>query len=164
MKYLLDANTYIQANNTYYRMGVCPGYWDWLDQNFELGFVGSIVAVAAELKEGGDELTQWVKRRPEHFLQIDDEETQLRFAEIADFLVSRSGAAEDQVHDFLAGADPWLVAKAKALGATVVTHERLVGPDSKKVKIPNLCVEFRVPYMNTYDLLSLLEARLVLAS
>jgi hypothetical protein len=34
MKYLLDANTYIQAMNTYYHVDFCPAYWDWLDRQF----------------------------------------------------------------------------------------------------------------------------------
>ncbi|MFS2059288.1 DUF4411 family protein [Kosakonia cowanii] len=27
MRYLLDANTYIQAKNQYYGMDICPAYW-----------------------------------------------------------------------------------------------------------------------------------------
>lgn len=42
MKYLLDANTYIQAKNFYYGMDICPAYWDWLDQQSLAGLVGSI--------------------------------------------------------------------------------------------------------------------------
>lgn len=34
MKYLLDANTYIQAKSLHYRMNVVPGFWSWLDQQF----------------------------------------------------------------------------------------------------------------------------------
>lgn len=42
--YLLDANTYIEAKNRYYQMSFCPAYWDWLDQQFELGTLAIAVA------------------------------------------------------------------------------------------------------------------------
>jgi hypothetical protein len=54
----------------------------------------------------------------------------------------------------LGRADPWLIAKARVLGATVVTHELLRPPETiRKVAIPNICTEFKVPYQNTFDLL-----------
>ncbi|WP_263289711.1 DUF4411 family protein [Pseudomonas sp. P5_C3] len=31
---MLDANSYIQAKNTHYRMGFYPGFWDWLDNAY----------------------------------------------------------------------------------------------------------------------------------
>ncbi len=42
MKYLLDANTYIQAKNLYYQMSFCPAYWDWLDKQAKDNIIGSI--------------------------------------------------------------------------------------------------------------------------
>ncbi len=70
--------------------------------------------------------------------------------------------AEPNRNLFLSGADPWLIAKAKVLDATVVTHETLVGPDSKKVKIPNVCRHFETRCCDIYDLLDRLSARFVL--
>jgi hypothetical protein len=63
---------------------------------------------------------------------------------------------------FLAVADPWLIAKAKTLGATVVTHEVLAPLGSKKVKIPNICREFGVEFCNTFDLLEFGAAQFIL--
>ena len=70
MNYLLDANTYIQAKNQYYGMDICPAYWDWLDQQFELGLVASIDMVGRELKAGNDALVNWVKDRPDHLYKM----------------------------------------------------------------------------------------------
>lgn len=63
---------------------------------------------------------------------------------------------------FLEGADQWLIAKAGATGQTVVTHEVLVPPTSQKIKIPNICQQFNVPYMSAFDLLETLDAKLIL--
>ncbi len=63
---------------------------------------------------------------------------------------------------FSSGADPWLIAKASVINATVVTLESMVPGNSKKVKIPNICKQFDVEFINTFRLLRLLEARFLL--
>ncbi|MCY1454589.1 hypothetical protein D9M71_716660 [compost metagenome] len=66
------------------------------------------------------------------------------------------------MEEFLAGADPWLIAKAMTTGATVVTHEVLNLDAKRKFIIPNICQELSVPFLNTFELLHRLEARFVL--
>ncbi|WP_347986303.1 DUF4411 family protein [Methylomonas sp. AM2-LC] len=163
MKYLLDSNTYIQAKNFYYGMDICPAYWDWLDQQFQLGTVASVDMIAKELKEGNDELAQWVKDRPEHFINNDDDETQSVFTEIVQAVVAGDYNPGNR-DSFLAKADPWIIAKAKTIGASVVTHESLAVQNTKKVKVPNICRQFDVPCLNTFQFLRELEARFVLGT
>jgi len=161
LKYLLDANTYIQAKNQYYGMDICPAYWDWLDQQFQWGIVDSVDMIGKELKDGNDELAEWVKMRPEHFIKNDDAETQSVFTEIVRNVVAGDYNPGNR-DNFLAKADPWIIAKAKTLGATVVSHESLVVPNGRKVKIPNICQQFDVPCLNTFQFLRELNARFVL--
>ena len=162
MKYLLDSNTYIQAKNFYYGMDICPAYWDWLDWQFQLGLVASIQMIGKELKDGNDELAEWAKARPEHFVDNDDTETQTVFSEIVQSIVAGDYNVGNR-DNFLAKADPWIIAKAKTLGATVVTHESLLLPNTKKVKVPNICLQFDVPCLNTFQFLRELNARFVLS-
>ncbi|WP_445372171.1 DUF4411 family protein [Methylomonas sp. HW2-6] len=161
MKYLLDSNTYIQAKNFYYGMDICPAYWDWLDRQFQLGLVASVQMIGKELRDGDDDLAEWVKLRPAHFIDNDDTETQWVFSEIV-----RSVATGDynpgNRDNFLAKADPWLIAKAKTLGASVVTHEALLAPNTKKVKVPNICRQFGVQCLDTFQFLRELNAKFVL--
>ena len=161
--YLLDANTYIQAKNFYYRMTTVPGFWEWLDRQMTSGSVGTISPIFDELTKGNDRLSGWAKDRKAFVLSVDDSETQAVFAEVAEDVVNHAAYAEPHTSAFLDGADPWLIAKAKTTGATVITHERRVGSDSKKVKIPNLCDTFSIPYHSAYDLMDLFEVKLVLA-
>lgn len=164
MKYLLDSNTYIQAKNLYYDMEFCPAYWDWLDLQYSLGILGSICSVYNELASYGDELTEWVKGRKNHFIAETDDETQAKYIEVVQHVVELENKNPENVANFLDKADPWLIAKAAVTGATIVTHERLDPPNSKKVKIPNICKEFGVDCTSTYQLLSQLKARFVLAT
>ncbi len=66
--------------------------------------------------------------------------------------------------EFLGGADPWLIAKAMTINATVVTHEQLNLAARRKFLIPNVCQHFGVPFVDTFELLNALEARFVLGN
>ena len=148
MNYLLDANTLIEAKNRYYQMSICPGYRDWLRKANHAGEVNSIRSVRDELLHGNDALAEWVKDHAHLFLDESDDATQTAFAEVAQHLANtalqmKAGAIEE----FLGGADPWLIAKAMTINATVVTHEQL---------------NLGVPFIDTFELLNALEARFVL--
>lgn len=159
--YLLDANIYIHAKNLYYSFDFCPAYWDWLDVEFETGKIASIDMVEHELKAGNDELLDWVKDRPEHFLLCDDAETQRLVGVITQDLME--GDYNQQNRDsFLSGADPWIIAKAKTMDATVVSHESKITQQGKKVKVPNICQQYDVECISTFELLKILQAKFVL--
>ena len=60
-------------------------------------------------------------------------------------------------------ADGWLVAYAQAHNLTLVTQE-VRNPDIKKrVPIPNVCEQFNVNFINTFDMLRQLGVRFELA-
>jgi hypothetical protein len=141
--YLLDSDTFIQAKNLYYGFDICPGFWNWIDEAVGGCDARSIVKVYDELVAGNDELAQRIKGRKDdgRFLEVDDADTQAMFREVA-------AAAQ-----FLSGADPWLVAKARVIGATVVTMERPEPQTKRRVPLPNLCLRFGVPYIDTFALL-----------
>lgn len=161
MKYLLDSNTYIQAKNQYYDMGFCPAYWDWLDSMFASGEIGSIEFIGKELKDGNDDLAAWAKNRNEHFIKHEDNETQAVFSKIANYVMTHDFDPANR-DNFLQKGDPWLIAKAQTLGATLVTQEARVSPNTRKVKIPNICMEFNVPCITVFEMLRRLKPQFVL--
>ncbi|TPV56938.1 DUF4411 family protein [Aestuariibacter sp. GS-14] len=164
MIYLLDSNTYIQAKNLYYQMEFCPAYWDWLDLEFAKGQVSCISSVYDELVEYKDELSTWVKQRKEVFLPVADDETQSKFGEVVEYVYGLENKDPVDVGNFLDKADPWIIAKASVLDATIVTHERLTPENSRKVKIPNIAKQFNVECVSTYALLKSLKARFILST
>jgi len=165
MIYLLDTNTFVEAKNRYYNMTVCPAYWQWLRQKFASHDVASISMVGDELKKGDDELADWAKDHPALFIGVDDVGTQTCFAQVANLIVSQSAQMKaGAVEDFLSGADPWLIAKAMATHGTVVTHEAYNPNAKRKFLIPNVCEQFGIGWMNTFDMLSRLEARFILGT
>jgi hypothetical protein len=158
--YLLDANVFIQAKNSYYRFETFPTFWQWLDTAQDNTLLASIQPIYDELIRGRDELADWTKARKEGnwFLPVDDESTQQQLSEIAVWVMAQPFTSHAQ-DDFLRGGDPWLIAKAATLSATLVTLEKLDLKSKRKIFIPNVCRHFRVPYVDTFDMLRQLGAR-----
>lgn len=162
MIYLIDSNIFIEAKNRYYGFDFCPAFWDFLDKEISKTTIFSIKEVYTELSKGDDDLALWIKDRKDtsFFIPVDDEETQKEFMKIAQYV--QSNFSQEEVNKFLSVADPWLIAKAKVLGATIVTHEVLAPINTKKVKIPNICAYFGINYSNPFNMLRDLGAEFII--
>ena|SRR5271157_4289422 len=158
-KYCLDANVLIQAKNGPYGFDIAPTFWELIDQKFEEKIICTSTLVYKELADGNDELAAWIKQRRDSGCFVEpDQEVQNNLSAIADYVNKNYPVHE--AAEFLAGADPWVIALAKATDSVVVTQEKLVGSESKKVKIPNICKQFGVSYIDTYQLLRELKANI----
>ena len=163
MAYLLDANTLIQAKNEYYAFDLCPGFWDWLNQQSLAGNVFSVQAVKDELERGDDELAQWASDRGTGFFLPPDKRTSGAMSAVSGW-VQAGDFRDDARRIFLGGADPWLIAHASAHGHTVVTHEVHQDGQKSKVKIPTVCQALNVPCVRTFQMLQAECVRFVLAA
>lgn len=162
MQYLLDTNIFIQAKNIEYPFDVFPGFWDWLHRDLTAKSISSIKPIYTELVSGNDDLAEWIKNYNNHdyFLPVDDEATQEKFAEIANWVYSPDRVFKDTAKDeFLNVADSWLIAKAAAYGLTIVTQERYDANCKKKILIPNVCQTFGVEWIDTIQLLRRLNVK-----
>jgi predicted nucleic acid-binding protein len=155
-EFWLDANVFIESKKQAYAFDIAPGFWELLDNKAREGVVATSSIVYQELVEKtDDELAAWVRSRKDIGLFIEpDRSVQAVYSTIADYVNQTYALVE--ASRFLAGADAWLVAHAKAKGGTVVTLETLVPPESRRAKIPNVCRSFDVPYCNTYSMLRVL--------
>jgi len=164
MRYLLDANIFIQAQNLHYGMDFCPAFWDFLKQEATMNRLFSTDMVYDELKVYNDEVSRWVIENRDLLFTIssEDAETQSKFSEIANFTNSHTTYKASEKGRFLDGADPWLIATASTMRLTIVTHETLVSPNSTKVKIPNVAREFEVNWINPYEMIRRLGGQFIL--
>lgn len=151
--YLLDSNIFIEAKNRYYAFDIAPSFWAFLDSALKRPDVRSIQMVYGEICHQADELSNWFKSLPDTsmFLDVSDAPTQANFAKIANDLASNPQYFSPGVTHFLGGADPWLAAKAKTMGATLVTHEAYQPACRKRVPLGNVCHDEGVPIMNTFE-------------
>lgn len=163
-RYVLDANVFIEAHQTYYGFDICPGFWLALVRQHAVKHVFSIDKIKAELVALDDHLKQWVTDKvPGTFFKgTADKKVADVFAEMVNWVQNDSQFTAAAKAEFSSVADGWVVAYAKANELIVVTHEEFAPDVKKKVPIPNLCIEFDVEYRNTFEMLRDLKERFVL--
>ncbi len=61
-KYILDSNVFIEAFRRYYSFDIAPSFWDFLSSNCDKKLFIVIDKVYNELINGGDKLSEWVKK------------------------------------------------------------------------------------------------------
>lgn len=151
--YIVDANVFIQAANSYYAFDIVPGFWTWIE-----GRLGddlfTISPVTDEILKQKDELSTWIDETadPSWILPVDDEKTQMQMPEITQHCVDY-GYKPSGISKFLSGADPWVIARAKRDNWTVVTQEISQPETRKRVKIPDVCDNLGVENMLVFDML-----------
>ncbi|HCZ37506.1 MAG TPA: DUF4411 domain-containing protein [Cytophagales bacterium] len=156
-KYCLDANVLIQAWQKYYSPKMCPDYWTILDELGKQGRIFLPQMVYEEITRTEDELSNWLKESniPEH--KIDGPVTE----------ALRSIYASNPSHQNLVDntksrslADPWVIAHAMKENATVVTkEEKITAVNTTKIKIPNVCDNMKVRWINDYKFVEELNIR-----
>lgn len=159
----LDTDIFIAAKNGPYGFDIAPGFWTLIDQKAHEGVISSSMLVYHELvDESDDDLAKWAKQRSDTGLFVDpDQAVQDSFRAIADYV--KRTYIPSQAAGFLRGADPWIIAQARALGGKVVTLEVRTPSSSKRVKIPNVCDYFNIECTDTYKMLRSLGAALHLS-
>jgi Domain of unknown function (DUF4411) len=148
--YCLDANVLIQAWQKYYSPKFCSDYWEILSSLGKKGRLFLPEMVYEEIIRTDDDLTDWLKGSaiPRY---KPDESVVACWKEILE---------KDPIHKFLVDntknrslADPWVIAHAMKEKACVVTKEEKINvATSLKIKIPNVCDNMGVPWINDFQL------------
>lgn len=157
--YWLDANVFIQAHRNYYRFNIVPGFWAALESHARTGELRSPQKVLdIEIAINNDQLADWSKAIGAALFVPDGKDEQQAVGKITAYVLNKYPRA--QANLFLAKADPWVIAHALIDKGTVVTHESRVPDDSQVPKIPNVCDQFGIKTINTFELLDRLGVRL----
>ena len=163
--YLLDSNILITAKRAYYAFDLCPGFWEALARAHDSAQLFSTKRVLNELKSGKDDLYDWATKVVPASFFLDDSEADV-IAEFSPMMnwVQAAGFNQAAKQDFASDADGWLIACAKARGFTLVTEEQYVSNAIKRVPMPNVCQEFGVPHITTFEMLRGIAATFELRS
>jgi predicted nucleic acid-binding protein len=147
--YCLDTNVLIEAWQKYYSPKFCPSYWDILNElgRKEVIFVPELVF--EEITRTEDELSAWLKKSKIPIHNINELVTKCL----------QNIYAKDPVHKNLVDntkarslADPWVIAHAINENATVVTkEEKVTALNSNRIKIPNVCDNMGVRWINDFE-------------
>lgn len=167
MDYCLDTSVYTQAHRSYYAFDIAPPFWKSLTTLSQNGIIVSPIAVYDELMEGNekDELKQWAKDNRKILFVEPDSKVNDVYRQVVEF-TNRRYHDQHWIREFLKGADPWVIAQAKAHSLAVVTMEgvkkveninkssgRFIG----EIKIPNVCGHFGIKSISTFEFLRALK-------
>lgn len=158
---LLDANAFMEASRLYYGFDIAPGFWTWLSDPRLHGQVASVPAVRAEILHGTGPLVDWTKELPSEFWIEESLDTLLAMRHLAEWAANPDRPyTQAAVDEFMASADLRLIAAAKANAAMVVTRESPAPLSKKRIKIPDVCDAFGVPWASPFDTYRALGLRL----
>ena len=111
-----------------------------------------------------EDLVLWVKNDvPDgFFLDTDNEEVAAAYTDVMLWVQRRPLNFDYAKAKFATGADGSLVAYARIHGAVIVTNEQPAPESKREIKLPDVCEEFGVTYVNTFAALKDLSARFVM--
>jgi hypothetical protein len=152
----LDTSVFVQAHRNYYSHDICPGFWILLDHFAQLGHILSIDRVRDEIfaPDEPDDLTDWAIQAPSGLFTFTSGQPVVdAFREIQTWARESTQFSAEAKVKFAGIADGWVVAYAKAHGAVVVTQEVYSADVKKRIPIPNVCLEFDVTHIDTFEML-----------
>lgn len=164
-KYLLDSNVFIEAKNRYYGFDICPGFWASIVELYAAGRVYCIEQVRNELLSQGDALDNWLQSAiaASFFSETNEHSTIKSYQQLISWVYSEPQFEDEAREEFASVADGWVIAYAHAKGMKVVTHEKLAPHAKKRVPMPNVCEQFGVAYVDTFEMLRDLKVSYVKA-
>lgn len=158
-QFVLDTNVFIGAYRFYYAFDIAPGFWVKLLAKAECGIIVSIEQVLDEILRGHnpnspeepDELSQWATSEFIPYFERVDTEVITAYTDIVNWVAQSDSYSDAAKQEFASVADGWLIAYARAKEACLVTHEK--EKRKGKVPIPDVCDQFGVEYINTYEMM-----------
>ena len=154
----LDTDSFVRPYREGYRFAFVPKFWEFLEKKSKEQVIVSSELVLQELTDDDpDELGVWAKQQQGTLFLAPTEVVQQVLGQIVESVKNNKQYAIYEVHKFLGGADPWIIAHAKALGGRIVTFE-VSAPYSQKPKIPDVAAAFGVRCISLWDMLTELKA------
>lgn len=162
--YVVDSNFFIQAHRFNYPLDIVPSFWLKIRQLAESGAIISIDKVRKEIYDHQDDLKEWCENNlPEQFFK-DTLDIIASYTQVVRWANSRgSHYSQVALAEFLNAdeADAWLVAFALSDKANriIVTHEKSQPDIKRKIKIPEACAPFDIPFVDTIEMMRRLGER-----
>ena len=154
-RYLLDTNVFIQAYQKYYAFDLAPPFWAGLARCARYGYVRSVDRVLDEINRKDDPLAEWANTEfRTWFKNTNQSDVASSYAQLIEWSRTKD-YIRSAIRDFaeFTNADAWVVAYAHANGFVVVTEEKINREIRRRIPIPNVCQDFDVKCVNTFDMM-----------
>jgi hypothetical protein len=161
MKFVIDTNVLIEAYQRYYAFDLAPKFWCEIINHVNAGSVVCVDRVRAELIKGNDDLAEWIKTCGCSFIPTTDPKTIAAYRKLMQWAGEEERFLPQARAEFATVADAWIVAFAAASGNIVTTLEMPAINSRKRIKIPDACNAFSVPFVDTFTMLKRLGVKFV---
>ena len=161
--FVLDSSVFIEAQKRYYAFDIAPTFWKKLIELAKNGNICSIDRVKKELLKGNDDLKQWAENSfDSYFHSTENNEILKVYTELMEWSNSKDQFTKEAKYEFAQGdiADAWLISYARANNCIIATEERFNPNKKSKILIPNVCKEFNIEYVDTFQMLRQLKIQL----
>lgn len=148
-KYIVDSNIFITAHRQIYPFDIAPSFWEKLAEK-ALDKIIIIEAVQKEILKGQDLLAEWYEREKDKFivLGIPNQEVIKAYQKIITSINDNEQYKSSAKEEFASLTDSWLCAYGLAYAEKIVTLEKYDAEIKNKIKIPNVCKEFDIEYID----------------
>ena len=146
MRFSIDTSAILDAYLRHYPQEAFPGLWRHLEALVRSGDLRASEEVMYELEKKDDDALAWARVQDDFFVQMDDDIQSAVSGILRDYprlIDTRRGRS---------GADPFVIALAKARGCAVVTGEGVSG-SLDRPKIPDVCEAIGVESIRLLDLI-----------
>jgi hypothetical protein len=150
MIFCVDTSAWLDGWVRDYPEDVFPSLWVKLGECVAAGTIRCSEEVYVELERKDDGIHDWLKKRKEVVVPIDEEIQRL----VAELLTEHPRLVD--THRQRSQADPFVIATAEILKATVVTGEKPRGKLDIP-KIPDVCEKRQIPCVNFLQMLRELD-------
>ncbi|MFM2177258.1 MAG: hypothetical protein RL015_1356 [Verrucomicrobiota bacterium] len=146
MIFCLDTSAWLDGWVRDYPEEVFPSLWEKLAECIASGQVRCSEEVYVELEKKDDGIHDWLKKRKEVIVPIDE-----KIQQIVSELLTEHPRLVDTFRQ-RSQADPFVIATAESLGAVVVTGEKARGKLDIP-KIPDVCEQREIPCISFLQML-----------
>ncbi len=160
-KYIMDANVFITAYRQRYPFDIAPSFWEQLiDKAADKMLI--IEDVQNEILKGKDPLSKWYSNNSSNFkvLRIPEQEVIEAYSAVINSVNDNGNYKQSAKDEFASIADSWICSYALAYEATIVTLETYQIGVKNRVKIPNVCREFEIRYIDMLQFMREIGIRL----
>ena len=153
--YLLDANTLIEAHNTFYPVDRVKPFWDWVHAQAEAGFIKIPFEIHSEFTGGGLHV-QWINDTDvKSALALDETADPELFPKVINDGYQGGDPAFDDIEHTKYGNDPFIATYALAdpKNRTVVTREKSKRTQRlENTKLPDACDDLGLSWIDDFEL------------
>lgn len=150
--FLIDANSFITPHLTFYPFDFAQRFWEQMKDHIEEGNIAVLDLVKAEILQGNDNLTDWMKTiMIGRYVDRRTPDILTNYGDILEYIQTNNCYKPSALAEWSKAtvADPWLISAAKVNKFTIITFEtpnKGLNPrdPSKYAKIPDVATVFGV--------------------